>query len=392
MTLGQLAAKNMLRNKVRTLLTILSIAVAVLAFVTLRTLAGSWTAAADYAAKDRVVTRHKVTFILPLPLRYVDKVRATPGVKAATFASWFGGKDPRHETEFFASLAVDSKTFFKVYSEMLVPRADLERWESDRSGAIVGDVIAKKLGWKIGDRVTLESGIYPSDPSKPWTFTVDGIYAATAKSVDRSTFVFHWDYMNEAMPEGRRDEIGWVTTRVDHPERASEVGVAIDRMFDDQEVQTLSQDERAFQTSFLATVSAAFKAIDIISAVILVIMMLVVGNTIAMGVRERTNEYGVLRAIGFRPMHVGGFVLGEAILTAFVGGALGILISYPVVDRGMGRWIEENMGSMIPYFRIDPRVAAVAIALSVVLGAVAAAFPAYKASKLHVTDALRRVA
>lgn len=389
MTLAGLAVKNLARNRFRVVLTVLGVAVAILTFILLRTVVYSWSRGADVAAKDRVVTRHKVTFVMTLPRHYMDDVRALPHVKIATFANWFGGKDPKHDHEFFATLAVDDKTYFDVYPEFGVPPDQMQAWREDRKGAIVGDVLAKKLGWKVGDTINLESGIYGNGT---WQFNVDGIYTATAKSVDRSTFLFHWDYANESVPADRKDQIGWIVSRVDSPGEAANVGVAIDRVFDEKDTQTLSQDERAFNTSFLASVSAVLKAIDVMSIGILVIMMLILGNTIAMGVRERTNEYGVLRAIGFLPKHIAWFILGEAMLIGTMGGVLGVIVSYPVIEKGLGRWLEENLGGFFPYFRIETAAAVVAIVLASGLGAAAAAIPAYRASQLRVVDALRRVA
>jgi putative ABC transport system permease protein len=388
-TLAGLAARNLGRNRFRAVLTVLGVAVAIVTFVLLRTVVYAWTSGADYAAKDRVVTRHKVTFVMSLPKRYIEEVRGLPHVTFATWANWFGGKDPKHDREFFGAFAVDDKTYFQVYPEMSVPPGDMQTWRDDRKGAIVGDVLAKKMGWKVGETINLESGIYGHNP---WQFNVDGIYAATSRSVDRSTFIFHWDYLNDTIAADMKDQIGWMVSRVDQPGAAADVGVAIDRDFDEKDIQTLSQDERAFNTSFLAGVSAVLSAVDVISIAILLIMMLILGNTIAMGVRERTNEYGVLRAIGFLPKHIAWFILGEAMLIAAIGGGLGVLIAYPVVEKGLGRWLEENMGSFFPYFRIQPVIAVLAVVLAIGLGAVAAAIPAYRASQLRVIDALRRVA
>jgi putative ABC transport system permease protein len=311
-------------------------------------------------------------------------------VKVATFANWFGGKDPKHEHEFFQALAVDSETYSQVFDDSAVQPADLAARMKDPAGAIVGDVLAKKMGWKVGDKVILESGIYPDLPA--WEFHITGLYEAKAKSADRSTFHFHWDYLNKNTAVARQDNIGWMIARVDDPKRTADVGVAVDKMFDERETQTLSQDEHAFATSFLAGASAVLTALDVISLVILVIMMLVLGNTIAMGARERTNEYGVLKAIGFSGGHIAVFILGEAMMIAALGGLLGIALSYPFVERGLGRWLEENVGAFFPYFRIDPGVAALAFGLSLALGAVASAIPAARASRLHVVDALRRIA
>ncbi len=388
MTLTSLAVRNLARNKFRVLLTISGVAVAILAFLLLRTVTWAWTNAADWAAKDRVVTRHKVTFVMSLPKRYVEEVRQSPHVKLATWATWFGGKDPKHDREFFSALGVDPATYFDVYDEMKVPADQMETWKHDRQGAIVGDVLAKKLGWKVGDKIILQSGIYSGD----WQFTLDGIYTATAKSVDRSTFVFQWNYLNDTLAPAQRDMVGWIVSRIDDPTRVADVGVVLDKRFDDRETPTLSQDERSFQASFMAMFSAVIKGMNIVSGVILLIMTLILGNTIAMGARERTGEYGVLRAIGFLPGHVAMWILGEALVMGVVGGLVGLGLAWPFINLGIGRFVEENLGSMFPYFRLEPANMILALALAAFLGTAAAAIPAWRASKLHVIDAVRRVA
>jgi putative ABC transport system permease protein len=366
------------------------VAVAIVAFVMLRTVLSAWTTAVDYAAKDRVVTRHKVSFIMSLPGRYVEEISQQPGVKRALLSSWFGGKDPRFEQEFFGTIAVDPKQFFEVYDEIEVPEAQRQAWLSERRGALVGDVLAKKLGYKVGDRITLRGTIFPGD----WPFIVEGIYTTSRRSLDRSSLFFHFDYLNEWMKQKRptaADHVGWVVSRIDGNHRPVDVARQIDNHFEERDVQTLSQDERSFNTSFLGMISAVLRALDVVSVVILVIMVLILGNTIAMGVRERTHEYGVLRAIGFLPKHLALFVLGEAATIGLGGGIIGIALAYPVVEGGLGRFLEENMGSFFPYFRIDPETAVVALVLSTLLGLCAAALPAYRASKLDVVSSLRRI-
>jgi putative ABC transport system permease protein len=388
MTAATLALRNVWRNRFRAALTAIGVAVTVVTFVLLRTVVWAHTYGVEAAAKDRVVTRHKVTFIMTLPKRYVDDVRQAPGVSGATWATWFGGKDPKHETDFFSTLAVDPKTFFTVYDEMRVPAAQLEAFQQDRRAAIIGQALAKKLGLKVGDRVTLSSQIFAGD----WEFHVAGVYEATRKSIDPSQFLFHWDYLNDSVPPRARDQVGWIVSRVADPGRTADVSVALDRAFEEKDVQTLSQSEGAFNASFLGMFSAVLKAIDAVSVAILVIMMLILGNTIAMGVRERTHEYGTLRAIGFLPRHVAWFVMGEALATGALGGLLGVALSYPIVEQGMGRFLEENMSGFFPYFQIPLATAALALALALALGALAALLPAARASRLNVVDALRRVA
>jgi putative ABC transport system permease protein len=388
MTLTGLAVRNLSRNRFRASLTALAVAIAIVAFLLLRTVTWAWASGAEFAAKDRVVTRHKVTFVMSLPKRYVEDVRNSPHVKQVTWANWFGGKDPQHDREFFQSLAVDPDTYFDVYDELSVPADELDTWKHDRQGVIVGDVLAKKLGWKVGDKIRLESGIYPGE----WSFTVDSIYRATARSSDRSTLLFQWAYLNDSLPSARRDQVGWIVSRVDEPSRSADVGVTLDRVFDERDTQTRSQDERSFNASFLAMFSAVLKAMDIVSAVILVIMTLILGNTIAMGVRERTSEYGVLRAIGFLPSHVALWVVAESLVLGALGGLIGVALATPFINLVIGRFIEENLGTLFPYFRLVPQNMVLAIALSALLGGAAAVLPAWRASQLRVVDAVRRVA
>jgi putative ABC transport system permease protein len=382
------AVRNLRRNPLRTFLTIAAVMVAIITFVTLRTVLSAWTAGADHAAKDRVGTRHKVSFIMPMPRRYVSEVLGISGVKSAASANWFGGKDPKHDRDFFATIAVEPKDFLEVYDEILLPADQRDSWVQTKTGAIIGDSLAKKFGWKIGDRITLNGTIYPGE----WEFVVSGIYTATRRSVDRATLYFHYDYLNDdpRTLQGMHDQVGWIVSRVDDPGRSAEVAKAIDAKFEERDIQTLSMSERAMNTSFIGMISAVLQAVNVVSLVILGIMALIVGNTVAMGVRERTHEYGVLRAIGFLPKHLAVFVLSEAVAVSTLGGVLGILMSYPLVEQGLGRALEENLGGFFPFFRIDPQTVVISVLLAAVLGLVAAALPAYNAAQLKVVDSLRR--
>jgi putative ABC transport system permease protein len=383
----RLAFKNIGRNKARTILTLTGVAVAIVAFIALRTVLWSWTAASEFAAKDRIGTRHKVSFIMQLPKRYAEEIAQIPGVKKVAYANWFGAKDPKHENEFFATLAVSPRETLEVYDEIIVKPEQREAWFQNRKGALVGDVLAKKMGWKVGDRIILTGTIYPGD----WEFHISGIYTATRASVDRSTLWFHWDYMNDSLPERRRDSVGWIMSRIDDPGKSAQISRTIDTKFDERDLQTLTMSERALNTSFLGMLSAVLAAVNVVSIVILLIMMLVLGNTMAMGVRERIHEYGMMRAIGFLPKHVVVFVIAEAAITGALGGALGLLIAYPIVEKGMGRWLEENMGAYFPFFRIQPTLAVIGFGLAIGLALVAAIIPARQAARLNVIDSLRRV-
>jgi len=387
MTLTSIAARNIGRNKLRTTLTVTVVAIATLFFILLRTVVWSWTSASEFSKKDRIATRHKVSFIMQLPKRYVEEIKQIPGVTSVCYANWFGAKDPKNEKDFFATIATDPQGLLNVYSEIKTSETAKQAFFADRQGALVGDALAKKKGWKVGDKVTLAGTIYPGD----WTFNVSGIYTTTTTNVDRSTLWFHWDYMNESLPQQRKDMVGWIVTNIADSSASGRISKEVDAKFEDRDLQTITMSEAALNQSFLGMFSAVLKAIDIVSIVITLIMALIVGNTIAMGVRERTNEYGVLRAIGFLPGHIVRFILAEGLVIGLLGGAIGVLLGYPVVNNGMGRLIEENMGNMFPQFRVQPQIALFAFGLAVLLGLVAAILPARKASRLQVVEALRRV-
>jgi putative ABC transport system permease protein len=392
-TLVGLSVKNVSRNRLRAALTVLGVAIALLAFVFIRTTLDAWSTGAEHAAQDRLGTMHKVTFTMDLPRTYFEELDGTrgtvPGVKAVTYQNWFGGKHPVREQDFFATLAVDTDTFFEVYSDMEVPPEQLAAWKENRQGAIVGEALAKTFGWEVGDEITLLGTIYPGD----WKFTIAGIYVAKRRAVDKSQFIFHWKYLNESVKQSmpaQAERIGWITTLIDGSARGAEIAQAIDAKFEERDVQTRTMSERALSMEFMGSFGAILTALDVVSAVILVIMMLILGNTIAMSVRERTNEYGVLLALGFRPKHIALFVMGEGLAVGLLGGVVGLALAYPFVN-GMGKWIEDNMGSFFPYFEVPVDVAITALVLATLLAGLAAVIPAYRASRLDVIDALRRI-
>jgi putative ABC transport system permease protein len=368
-------------------LTVAVVAISTLFFIMLRTVVWSWTSASEFAKKDRIATRHKVSFVMQLPKRYAEEIAQMPGVTAVSYANWFGGKDPKDENDFFATIATDPASLLKVYPEIQAPEAQKQAWLADRRGALIGDALAKKKHWKVGDKITLAGSIYPGN----WDFNVSGIYTTTTTNVDRSTVWFHWDYMNESLPERRKDLVGWIVTNISDPGASGRISKEVDAKFEDRDLQTITMSEAALNQSFLGMFSAILKAIDLVSVVMIAIMGLIVGNTIAMGVRERTNEYGVLRAIGFLPKHVAQFVLGEALVIGIVGGLVGLGLGYPFVNLGVGRFLEENMGQMFPQFRVQPQIAAMAFGLALVLAVVSAILPARRAAALQVVDSLRRV-
>jgi putative ABC transport system permease protein len=392
--LVRLALKNAFRNRVRLALTVLAVAVAMTAFVAMQTSVRSYESMAEFARRDRVVTRHKVSFLLSLPERYVADLRelrapdGEPYFREVTFSSWFGGRVPGRESDFFATYAIDPETYFEVYDEVDLDPGALDALRADRTAAIVGTGLAEQMGWRAGDRVTLESPLYPTPESGPWTFTIAGTYRPTARSVDSRTFLFDWRRLDETLPASERHKVGWITSRAASPERAAEALASIDAMFEARDVPTLSQDERAFTAGFMGMVAAVLDAVDELSLVILLVVLLVLANAIAMSVRERTREHATLAAIGFGRAHVVVLVLAEALFVAAIGAVVGLGLAYAVVEQALRPSIELDF----PAFGVAPITLAIAFVAALVLGLGAAAVPAAFAARLRVTEALRRIA
>jgi len=387
MSLWLLALRNLLRNRTRTVVTILAVATSVLAVVLLRTTVLAWSLGADRAPKDRLLTRNSVAYELGLPRRYVESVRAQPHVKAVGWLNWFGGKDLKHESLGISSYASDPESFLELYDGISIAPEQRKRWLEDRTGALVGSVLAQRMGWKAGDRVTLASAIYSGN----WDFTIDAIYTANTPVADAGLFIFHWEYLNQSPASHMHDRVEYVWSRVESSDKSGLVSRAIDRAFENLDVTTRTEDERAFFTSMLGMVSAALRTLDGITVLVLVIMALLLRNTMAMAVDERVSEYATLRAIGFSRGKLLRLVAVESLFLGVSAAALGAALAYPVVELGIGRWIEANMAALIPEFRLQDGVL-MGTALVVLLLALLVAAPlALRVTRTDIAGALRRV-
>jgi putative ABC transport system permease protein len=392
MTLAGLAARNVLRNKGRTLLTILALATAIFTFVLIRTVLSSWTKGAEVSRQNMIVTRHKVSFVFWLPYRYVETVKQVPGVETATLGVWFGGRSPKDEHFFFATFAVDHRDYFDVETDVMLTPEEKKAFSENRNAIVVGDVLAAHFGWKVGDEITLESGKFPPPPGETWKFKIVGFYQPRSRNFDRNSVFLRYDLINDTRPPEEKDRIGWLVVKLKPGEKSADVARRIDERLGANEVPTLSLDERTFRTQFLAGISALLGGLAVVSLVIIVIMLLILGNTIAMGVRERTTEYGVLRALGFLPRHVAIFILGEAMLTSLLGGVVGVGGAFALIKFALGAAIEKNLGGIFPYFRTDALTVVLSLLISAGIGVIAAALPAIRASRISVVEALRHVA
>lgn len=387
MTLAGLAARNTLRNPLRAGLTVIGLAITVVAFLLLRTVVSTWGMAGDVAAKDRIATRHKLSFAISLPKHYVDKIRELPEVESATWTNWFGGKDMRHPEVFFASFAVDPRSFLEVFDELALSAEERARWLADRQGAVVGFQLARQLNLKVGDRLPLTGTVFPGT----WPVSVSAIYTPSRKSFDPSALLLHWELVNESLPEAQRGSVGWITSRTKSVGQSVVAAHAIDKIFAGFGHRTRTISERDLNLSFVARFASLMKAVEVMSGVLLLILALILANTISMNVRERTPEYGALRALGFTGAHVVTLIVAEALVLGAVAGSSGVLLGSFLINGFLSHVVEDNAGGMFPFFRLDTASMILALALALTLGLLASLIPAISAGRLSVTNALRRV-
>jgi putative ABC transport system permease protein len=382
--LPRLVVKNAFRHTLRTSLTVVGIVVAITAFGLLRTVVDAWYATANNSSSARLVTRTSISLVFPLPLTYAAKLRQVPGVTGVTWANWFGGVYIS-ERNFFPQFAVDAATYLDLYPEFLLSDEERKAFIADRKGAIVGRKLADRYGWKVGDTIPLRGTIYPGT----WTFTLRGIYDAGEPATDTSAMYFHWSLLNETIKRiypRRGDQTGVFIERLADPEQAAEVSTAIDATFRNSLAETLTETEKAFQLSFVAMADAILLAIEAVSYVVVLIIMAVMANTMAMTARERSAEYATLKALGFSGGFVAGLIFAESLAIAGAGGALGIALTFPLSDA-----LAATVGSMFPEVAVSGATVALQAAAALVIGAVAAALPAWRVMRTRIVDGLRAI-
>jgi len=374
---------NLKRRKLRTLLTLLSIFVAFLLFGLLCTIKEAFTAGVSMAGADRLVVRHKVSLIMALPEAYRGRMEKLPGVASAVYFTWFNGIYKNEPKNFFGSFPVDPEPFLAMFPEYTLPEEQKQAWLKSRTGAIAGRSLVDRFKWKIGERVQLVSPIWPRKGDQPWEFEVVGILDANKKSADTSGFYFRYDYFNEARSFGE-GLVGWYAVRVSDPDRAAEVAKAIDNEFANSPYETKAEPEGAFMQGFAQQIGdIGTILIGILSAVFFTIL-LVAGNTMAQSVRERTEEIGVLKAMGFTNELALTMVLTESCLIAGVGGLAGLGLAWLIAAGG------SPVPSMLPVFYLPVKSVLIGVGLVFALGVVAGILPALQAMRLRIAEALRR--
>jgi putative ABC transport system permease protein len=376
MKYAKLIFKNILRNKRRTLLTISSLVVSLFLIISLATILTEFDRGADESSPVRLVARHSVSLTFPLPMAHLQKIKSVPGVKQVMPFSWFGGiwKDERN---FFANFAVDASKLREVLSEVKMSDAEWQAFVNDRQGAIVGRKLVSLYGFTPGQRITLKSPIY----NESVEFIIRGVYTGA----DEKTLYFHHEYLNELLPEGRRDIAGTFSILANSPEDLPRIAQTIDSMFANTDAPTKTESEREFSLSFQTMFGGVKQFLYGIMGAITFSLLLVMGNTMAMTVRERTREVGTLKAIGFQRSTIAALFLGEALIVACIGALIGI-------GAAMLIFRSIDLGLYIPYFITfvpTRETLAAAFVLSILVGLISVFYSAYRVSGLTIAEALR---
>jgi len=380
----KLTWRNTIRHPLRSSLTVLGMAVAVLAFCILRTVVAAWYAGVDAASPVRLVTRNAVSLFATLPLSYLPKIQAVPGVTRVGYAYWFEGIyiDKKN---FFPQFAASLPQYLDLAPELLIPTAQRTALVKDRRGCLAGRKLVKRFGWQLGEVIVLKGTYFQGE----YSFTLRAIFQGRDPSTDETMFFFHWDYLNEYLkktePE-RADQVGWFMVEIERPELAPVVSGRIDKIFRNSLAETLTETEKAFNLSFVEMTKAILMAIQVVSWAVIGVILVVLANTMAMSARERLGEYAVLKTMGFRPRHLAGIIIGESMILALVGGCLGLALSVPAV-----RLFPADVSQYFPGLEISDVTAALGLSVAVVVGVLAAVFPAWRATRVRIAEALRKV-
>jgi putative ABC transport system permease protein len=367
------------RKKTRTLLTIGSFAVALFLYAILTAVQASFDSAISAGGADRLVVMNRTSFIVPLPYAYRDRIARVSGITANGLGVWFGGvyQDPKN---FFAQFAIDPSTWRDLYPEFVVPKDQWDAFLSTKTGVVVGQSTARRFGWKVGDRVPIQGAIFPG----LWEFDIVGIYTGTREFDDLTQFWFRYDYLKDKAKGDIANMVGWYIVKIANIDDTVKISKEIDLMFANSPYETRTMTERALNQSFIKAMGNVKFLLVTIGAVVFFTLLLVTGNTVAASVRERTGELAVLKAVGFSDNFILGLVFLESVLTAAIGGTLGLILGHLFTLRG-------DPTGFFPAFYIPIPGFVLGALLIVVTGLVAASIPAFGARRLSVIEALRRL-
>jgi putative ABC transport system permease protein len=377
--------KNLFRKRLRAALMVVSIFIAFAIFGVLAAFERAFNAGEDLAEANRLVVVNKINFTQPLPIAYFNRVRGIEGVRQVTHANWLGGyyQDPKN---FLIAFAVEPETYMQMYDNDLIFTPEMrEAFIKTRTGALVGEAMAKKWGWKVGDRVPIASNIFSQkNGSRSWDMTIVGIYKNRKPQIDTNSMVFHYDYFDETRSLGK-DRIGWMVLQTTSPAVNDRVMKTIDATFANSPYETSTDTEKAFNKAFIAQLGNIALIVTLVVGAAFATILMIVGNTMVMAIRERTREIGIMKTLGFTGARVLRLVLGETLLLALIGGVPG-LVAAALVTLSM----QESLSNFVPGLRISPGVAATGLALMIVLGLATGLVPALNAFRLKIAVAMGR--
>ncbi|MCC6207909.1 MAG: FtsX-like permease family protein [Gammaproteobacteria bacterium] len=371
------------RKKARTLLTLLSVAMAFALFGLLDAVRVAFTAPQNLAGIDRLVVTSRFSIIQPLPFAQLNRIRAVPGVRRIAWANWFGGiyQDPKN---FFPTIAVSPQPFLDIHSEIVLSAAERQAFVATRTGAIVGAALAERFGWKPGDRIPLQATIFPTrDGGIVWMLDLVGIFHAAQpelRGMEQQLF-FNYAYVDEAREFGQ-GTVGWYIVQVDDPAHVDRIALTIDRLFANSSDETKSQSERDFQLSFAKQIGDIGLIVTAIMGAVFFALILLTGNTMAQAIRDRIPELAVLKTIGFTRHLILSIVLAESMLLLMLGGAAGLVLarlSLPVLSAASGGQFDLPMAAQTWW---------VGLALALAIGLAVGLPPALRAMRLGIVDAL----
>src|SRR5215831_15432341 len=373
------------RKKTRTILTLLSIFVAFLLYGILCAVKEAFTAGVKMAGANRLIVRHKVSLIMSLPVSYQGRMQNIPGVDTVAHFTWFNGIYQNEPKNFFGSFPFELEPFLEIYPEYTLPEDQKQAFLKTRNGAIVGRSLLNRFKWKIGDRISLVSPIWPNKSGNAWDFDIVGIFdaAKNKKNTDTSGFYFRYDYFDEGRAIGT-GMVTWYAVSVKDPDKAEYIAKAIDDEFANSPYETKAEPEGAFMQGFAQQVGDIGKILMGILSAVFFTILLVAGNTMSQSVRERTEELGVLKAMGFSDALVLALVLAESCLLAAVAGLAGLAAAWLFTSRG------SPVPSMLPIFYLPVRYIFIGVGVVFCLGVIAGIIPALQAMRLQIAVALRK--
>jgi len=391
MKFAPLLLKHLRKNWIRTLSTVLALSVCILLFCTLHTVVEAVEFGLHAGNTQRLVTRHYVSLVFNLPLNYKQKVEAVPGVKEVVMNWWFGGiyRDPKN---FFANFATEPQAFLDIYPEIQLPEDQKQAWLHDRRGAIVGRKLAQRFGWNVGDTFELESSIPPYRVGHPFDFVVDGIYdtdEAKYPGTDLNSMYFDYHYLYEAT--GRNLGIGYLTEKIDDPKHAGAISKTIDAEFENSDTPTKTETEQAFLAGFVAMAGNLALLLNGIGLAVAFTILLVTANTMSIAVRERQQEIGVLKTLGFSSGLVMTLILVEALIIGLLGGVVGIGISVGILKVLPQMPMIGDILNGYPNFGLSPQTTTIGVGIALLLGLMAGFFPAMSGYRARITETLRQV-